>query len=178
MPKYKQIPGEFYTFRSCKTGEKVTVKLPLAGVSNSEVQWRDRSTYQRSGTWVLRKFSNESMARSQRGEGPSGLISRMRAIIGTAKNDAKKLNYQPIQESPQKLVEQWNKQNGLCAACGEAFGNEKSCYDHDHETGKGRGFIHQTCNTVEGRLKAFSNKRFLKLMYWLRPHLFGDQNVG
>ena len=40
-----------------------------------------------------------------------------------------------------------------CECCGvELQGKHKKCQDHDHETGKIRGVICQSCNTSEGYL--------------------------
>ena len=40
-----------------------------------------------------------------------------------------------------------------CDLCGEAFETlEAAHYDHDHETGKFRGWLHRRCNTALGWL--------------------------
>ena len=38
-----------------------------------------------------------------------------------------------------------------CECCGRAFGS-KACYDHDHDTGKFRGWLCYQCNTGIGSL--------------------------
>ena len=47
-------------------------------------------------------------------------------------------------------------QNNLCALCGTPFDfsahGTKPCYDHNHETGQWREFIHSNCNTAIGLL--------------------------
>lgn len=59
-------------------------------------------------------------------------------------------------EDYNKLVE---KQNGLCAICGQVetvenqFGPRSLCVDHDHKTGKVRGLLCSLCNHLLGNAK-------------------------
>jgi|SRR5208337_140725 len=46
------------------------------------------------------------------------------------------------------------KQEGLCALCKQPLPDViESCYDHNHKTGKGRGLLHHTCNTLIGLIE-------------------------
>lgn len=46
------------------------------------------------------------------------------------------------------------KQNGKCGLCLEKFPNFKDMFvDHDHATGKVRGILHPTCNSMLGMAK-------------------------
>lgn len=49
-------------------------------------------------------------------------------------------------------------QAGVCAACKKAFGAATPHIDHDHDTGKVRGLVHNTCNTVLGFVKDDATK--------------------
>lgn len=51
------------------------------------------------------------------------------------------------------------KQNNLCAVCGRPFTKtDRAVVDHDHGTGVIRGALHNSCNGVEGRLKARAHR--------------------
>ena len=39
-----------------------------------------------------------------------------------------------------------------CDCCGFPFGDKKPTLDHDHKTGKFRGWIHNSCNAALGKL--------------------------
>lgn len=45
------------------------------------------------------------------------------------------------------------KQGGVCAICGSFGGGKRLCVDHDHETGKVRGLLCQSCNKGIGLFK-------------------------
>ncbi len=47
-------------------------------------------------------------------------------------------------------------QNYLCGLCGEPLGNDLH-FDHDHESGKAREYLHSNCNTAIGLLKDSSD---------------------
>lgn len=50
-------------------------------------------------------------------------------------------------------------QGGLCAVCGERFTNwDKPVLDHDHNTGRVRGALHNSCNGTEGRVKKIAQR--------------------
>lgn len=45
----------------------------------------------------------------------------------------------------------YNDQQGLCALCKQQLPDVvASCYDHNHTTGKARGILHHSCNTLIG----------------------------
>ena len=172
MVKQKQTPGKFHVFINHLTGEKVKVLLPPTfGVGNKKVKWQRNPTCKAGGCWTLRKFQQESDMRSRRGLGPQGLLTKMSCIIRHSREWAKRLGYIPICETSEKMLEQWKNQNDRCAACGNLFFG-KVCYDHDHKTGRGRGFLHNECNKAEGSLNKLSDESFVKFITWMRPHLF------
>ena len=44
--------------------------------------------------------------------------------------------------------------SGKCMLCGEGpTGNDNLVFDHDHKSGKPRGYIHRTCNLMLGYAK-------------------------
>jgi hypothetical protein len=46
--------------------------------------------------------------------------------------------------------EMMNRQNGLCAICGERPQKTRLAVDHDHISGKIRGLVHRKCNVGLG----------------------------
>lgn len=47
------------------------------------------------------------------------------------------------------------KQGGKCAVCGFPFTQrDRPVLDHDHDTGRVRGVLHNSCNGAEGRIKS------------------------
>jgi hypothetical protein len=46
-----------------------------------------------------------------------------------------------------------NAQNGLCALCSRPFGEGTPYIDHCHKTGKVRGLLHISCNSIIGHAK-------------------------
>lgn len=45
-------------------------------------------------------------------------------------------------------------QGGKCFICHRAYGKTRRlCVDHDHATGKVRGLLCKSCNTIMGRLR-------------------------
>jgi hypothetical protein len=61
----------------------------------------------------------------------------------------------------------YNLQNGCCKICGEH--RDRLQVDHDHDTGKVRGLLCNTCNTGIGMLKD-KPKNFNKAYEYLRNH--------
>jgi hypothetical protein len=57
---------------------------------------------------------------------------------------------------PDRLVLEeklWEIQNGACAICGIDLSGRKRHLDHDHATGKARGFLCPPCNTGVGHFR-------------------------
>ena len=55
--------------------------------------------------------------------------------------------------SPEEYAARLAKQNGLCALCGQPFGDvesERPVQDHNHETEELREFLHRRCNLAIG----------------------------
>lgn len=65
---------------------------------------------------------------------------------------AKRLAHNQVESVLKQLVQ---KQQGKCAICGHPFSvKDYAVLDHDHDTGFIRGALHNSCNGVEGKLKA------------------------
>jgi hypothetical protein len=171
----KQIPGQPWIFKSRITKEEIVVILPNAyGESTDEVYWNGDSKRTGGGMWKCRKFVVDSVNRRTRGQGPKGLLSRMKYILSKLIDDSKRSGYQPPNVSPEQMVTQWEVQKGLCVACLgpiKLFGTRKepgANYDHNHETGEGRGFMHGHCNAIEGYQLRLLDSEFEKLFSYLR----------
>jgi len=58
-----------------------------------------------------------------------------------------------------------DKQKGICPLCGTYIslcnedGKDESVLDHDHDTGRIRAVLHRSCNSAEGRILNFADKR-------------------
>jgi phage FluMu protein Com len=58
------------------------------------------------------------------------------------------------------------RQNNRCAMCGDLFNKESSIYvDHDHKTGKVRGFIHAKCNALLAMAEDNTERLKLAIVY-------------
>lgn len=72
------------------------------------------------------------------------------------------------------MLEIWDSQNGICAACKgsvKLFGTyqnrgNNAHFDHNHETGEARGFIHSRCNLMEGQLSKMTQEEFSNFIAW------------
>ncbi len=54
----------------------------------------------------------------------------------------------------EKKEKMYQEQKGLCALCDQPLPDViESCYDHNHETGEGRGLLHHLCNTLIGMIE-------------------------
>jgi hypothetical protein len=170
-----QISGKPWTFRNKGTGEAETVILPSVGESNATLIWHPVLTHSRGGYWIHRRFhyDNEKWVRS--GQSPTGLLGTMTNIFYKQKNEAKKKGYKPPDTTPEKMLETWVAQDGKCIACLSPLNlfslslnaATNACYDHNHETGEPRGFIHNRCNIVEGRLLKMSDEEFENYITWV-----------
>src|SRR5579859_4463316 len=118
MNRPRQIPGHLYTFVKRATGEKDTGFLPRRlGENNSFAYWHKYTKGNRSGCWLSRKFVLRKNSDQAKGIGPSGLLGRMKRLIKSARANAKRGGYEPLVTTPQRLLDEWNNQKGLCSAC-------------------------------------------------------------
>jgi recombination endonuclease VII len=175
----RQIAGQPWTFVRRKTKEADSGVLPSQyGQSNEFAAWYNDYRWKSGGAWVSRKFKNASNSEGACGLGPQGLIIRMRRLRRRTNFDAERYGFTPILTTAEEMVKQWESQNGICIACnkpGVTLLGHGSAYDHNHETGEGRGFLHNSCNSAEGQLKDLSDESFLHFMKWMRPHLFNKE---
>jgi hypothetical protein len=154
MPNFKQIPGKTFTFIRRKTGQRNTVILPeKLGESNESVIWTSKSSFTRGGCWQSRLFMALSNKDAFKGQGPAGLISRMKHLLISSKTTAIRDGHEPAKTTAVAMIKEWELQNGLCALCEAPVELLKAHYDHDHETGQSRGFVHPFCNSIDGLLR-------------------------
>jgi Recombination endonuclease VII len=169
-----QIPGEPWTFVNKKTGQRVSGILPSKrGESNSFAEWLSNPRYSKGGRWGSRLFHNQAAVRYGNGTGPSGLLGSMRRRFITLKSVSNANDYRPPDTTPEKMVDIWNNQKGLCAACKGSLDLLKSYFDHNHETGEARGFLHRHCNMAEGSLTRMVNEEFENYMNFIRKIRYG-----
>ena len=143
-----QKPGKRYMF-VCGHGGL----LPALGSSNRVGYWQNQSGLCRGGCWqcgVCRRIQQRSY---WRGDSPTGLLGRMRMLLKTQRTAAKRRGNSPLQFSADDMVRQWLSQHNLCAACGEGLDIMSAHFDHNHKTGKPRGFVHSYCNLTIGNAK-------------------------
>jgi Recombination endonuclease VII len=106
----------------------------------------------------------------RRGEGPAGLIGRFRILLPRLRFWSKSHGYMPPQTTPDEMLRIWKEQKGFCAACGgemNLLGSNAGCFDHDHETGEPRGFIHKRCNDIEGLVSRLSDEQVHSYLSWI-----------
>jgi hypothetical protein len=168
MRKRTQFPGKPFTFVRALTGEKDTGILPSKyGESNDFAMWNSDAGRPTRGSWISRRLNLKSKKEKRQGVGPNGLLDRMKALIRDSKQNARRSGHVPVKASAENLMDAWNLQEGLCAACRLPLNLFQACYDHNHETGKGRGFIHYACNNVEGILKNMPRENRGIFLEWL-----------
>jgi hypothetical protein len=92
----------------------------------------------------------------------------MRVLIKNSKTNAARDKSEPAHVTPQRLVAEWESQKGLCAACRLPLSLLDAQYDHDHETGEGRGFLHVSCNMIEGLLGKIPPTNRGYLLNWMK----------
>jgi hypothetical protein len=148
----KQIPGESWTF---PCGHKAVLPKKRAE-SNEFAYWNTK-------TWICNPCSKARKTKGLRGEGRGGLLTRMAQLHRATEYLSKKSGYAPPNVSPERMTEMWPLQKDLCAACGEPIELLKSDFDHNHDTGEPRGFIHHSCNVVEGNTKRMPKQAILRL---------------
>ena len=65
------------------------------------------------------------------------------------------------------------EQGGTCAVCGEALAFEDVCVDHNHTTGRVRGFVHRKCNMYLGFVES-ETEVFCKVLEYLEADRLGN----
>lgn len=164
-----QQPGETWVFINRITGEQVSGTLPARGESNDFAYW------QNSGCWRSAKFSRDRNKRRTHGETPKGLLGLMDYRLIVSRRHAEIERYAPPDTTAEKMVSEWLLQDGKCAACGGPLGslvatrNEAAVhYEHCHETGKTRGFVHKHCNFAEAAFLKMSNEEMGIFIDWIK----------
>jgi hypothetical protein len=125
--------------------------------------------------FICQKCSVTSECRRVRarrmGEGPSGLVGRFRVLLPRLRSLAKSKGYSSPTITPDEMLKIWESQKGFCVACGGVLslqGSNGSCFDHNHETGEPRGFIHRDCNSIEGLFSKMSDEAVMNYLTWMK----------
>jgi hypothetical protein len=158
-----QYAGSKHIFPACGHGGI----LPALGRSNAFAIWRVNETLSQGGYWLCRYDVYKNIEKSHRGEGSSGLLGRMSRLRSTSKARARSQKYKPILDSPEQMLQIWENQRGKCAACGGKLKLLEATADHNHKTGKFRGFLHRFCNVAEGYLFKLSMKERKNFFNWI-----------
>jgi hypothetical protein len=178
MGRETQYPGAQYTFVDRQTKQADTGILPnVRGESNDFAAWEHNGRGKYKGNWRSKKLHRAKQNRRRAGSGPLGLLSRMRALLAVQKRYSKAVGYAPPNVTAEQMLEQWELQNGKCAACKgplkPLLGADNrlhplsAAYDHSHETGEGRGFIHRGCNQIEGLFVNMSDEEVSNYVSWI-----------
>lgn len=165
-----QIPGKEYTFVHRRTKQLDTGILPDAlGQSNGFARWIPNRRGLLGGGWTSEKFHKQSGKNWKNGTGPSGLLTRMKRLLSNSNYRIKnELGYATINRTAEQLLSEWALQNGKCAACDAPLDLYGASYDHNHETGEGRGFVHDWCNKIEGYMLRLGNQDFDNYIEWIK----------
>lgn len=115
------------------------------------------------------KDKRAAAARRRRAENPEKEKAtieknRFHYPLYKARSFAKKWGHQPCSASPQELKEAFT---GFCFVCEQPEGEIKLHMDHDHVTGKFRGWLCKACNHALGFVND-STERLEKLLIYLR----------
>lgn len=132
-----------------KTKKRISEKLKRLGIippSQKGKHWRLSERTKKKMRKSHSKRHNENVSKALKGKkNPKGSIAK----IGN-KNPNWKGGRAKIQNINEKERIAGRKKPEQCELCG-AFG--RICFDHDHKTGKFRGWICHRCNVVLGLVK-------------------------
>lgn len=149
-----------------------TAVLPgRIGLSNSEAIWKASQVASVGGYWICRRCTTAGQEQYRHGTGPAGKITKIRKILRQARVNAELRGYVAIVLSALQVLAIWEKQKGRCAACRDSIafaGRAAAQLDHDHVTGRVRGFLCRTCNIAEGFLKDYSPAKFRRFCAYRR----------
>ena len=110
----------------------------------------------------------------RKGIGPECMLGRFRILLPRLKYHSRSQGYKEPNITPEQMMRIWQSQEGFCIACGEKLnllGFNSSCFDHDHESGKPRGFIHDRCNRAEGIISKMSHEGAENYLSWIKTIL-------
>jgi hypothetical protein len=161
----KQVPGKEHTFVAVN-GKTETGTLPaLRGQSNSFAFWVKDEACINGGYWRSQLYLTQR--RKDWSTGKNGLLGRMRNLMNSQKQQAQRNGHKPPLVTAEQMSSMWVSQNGLCAACGGQLSLLGAAFDHNHETGEPRGFLHQYCNIAEGCTTRMTEEEFRKFVEFI-----------
>lgn len=83
--------------------------------------------------------------------------SAVRERLTTLRCKAGKRNEPAPNETTDDIFDMLELQNGMCASCLDAL-TSRFCIDHCHKTGKVRGLLCISCNSIEGHAKGIPER--------------------
>jgi len=157
----------------------------LHGKPDKEI--RRKFVIESAGRKCTRCFEFLSWDNFSKGRGPNGKTTRCRKCCSVVykenldrhvahgkknwiKNRDRYLGQRRYKEygiSPDAAQELFASQQGICPPCGEPIEFSKAVLDHDHKTGRVRGFIHHRCNSALGIFADNANGLFRAYQYLL-----------
>ena len=152
-----QVPGQSFKFLcGC------TIILPtIYGEQNELVIWHKEVGVRSPGNWRCRKCEYEKSKNIRKGNGKNGLVGRFKFILTRARCEALRRKYSSPKILPEELVTIWVSQENSCAACGCEITILSSHLDHNHRSGKVRGFVCKRCNWAMGYIEPMSEEEFV-----------------
>ncbi len=120
----------------------------------------------------------ECYMRWEGGQNNVGTLAWIKKMMTAGRLRATKEGHAPPQSSPAYVWELWNCSDGKCGICKRKPSNlARLVLDHDHKTGKVRGFICSQCNVALGMV-GDSPERLRQLAAYLESHrLSSDYEV-
>jgi Recombination endonuclease VII len=109
-------------------------------------------------------------------------LSWAKHLLGGLQRKARKSGHFAAKSSPEEIV-RLSKETE-CSACGEPLDwNKKGASNtphlhHNHENGDVLGFIHPTCNQVEGYIRSVAHGSVEKYLRAMFPEVFRKPNVA
>jgi hypothetical protein len=100
-----------------------------------------------------------------------GVDRRITHILASTRASAKKRGYAAVTTPRAEIVtfaERWIEQGRQCCLCRKAIPEGEEVLDHDHQTGRFRGFLHRLCNMVVGVADAVGDSLVEALADYLR----------
>jgi hypothetical protein len=159
-----QRPGKFWKFKDGTSG----ILPKRRGQSNEFAMWNKNKLNKHGGAW-----SSKANARSYvKGTGSRGLNGWAIKKLTTSRAEARKSGHIPILITALDMLKELEKQKYSdnlyrCAATGRLVKYSELVPDHNHTTGRFRGWIIYNANSAEGHFSKLSleeRKEFLKYL--------------
>lgn len=128
----------------------------------------------KSAEFAKEKISGKNHYLWMGGANNLGSLAWCSARISSSKDKRKK--WAPITSTPEEVQLLWLKSPGKCHVCGVEPDIRKLHLDHDHATGKARGFLCNHCNVGIG-MAGDSPERLRQLAEYLESTRIADGKI-